>query len=321
VFGLAPAMVASRTGNRTRVLAYLLELAGLDVELALARSYAGDSTEADLADDDTYQNLVVRIGDAENPTWLHAGSRGAPFGYVPPVLAGMDALVLNESADRVRIAERPLEADLRTVEVDVQLADSGGARVSVVETFRGSGAVLWRDQLEGIPEANLEDQFESAYVSSFLPGGRLARLVITGREERESPLVLRYEVELESLARGGQSGLVLPPIYRARLGPQYAPVASRTTAQLIDGGLALDVIVRVRPPDGTAIAAAPGDVSLDGPGGARVRMSSERSEGGIEMRRVFRIPRMRVAPDAYPELARFARAVDEAESAEVAFRR
>lgn len=317
VFGLAPAMIAARTGNRTRVLRYLLDAAGLEVDLALARSYASDSHESALADDDTYQNLLVRMRGTEGYVWLHAGSRGAPFGYIPPVVSGMDALLLNEDAEVVRVSERDPESELRTVEVDVDLENDGGARVSVIETYRGAGAAAWRNQLESIPEEHLEIEFESQYVSNLLPGGQLARLVITGREDPESDLVLRYDVTLSALARRANGGLVVPPIYRATLGASYAPVASREVAQLLAVGLALDVEVRVRVPNGASIDATPSEESLEGAHGARATIARRRDGEAIVLRRSYRIPRMRIAPEEYPDFARFCRAADEAEGAEL----
>jgi hypothetical protein len=319
VFGLAPAMLAARTGHRARILRYMLELAGVEADLVLVRSFAGDATRSTLPDDETYQNLLVRVTGASTPIWLYTGMRGAPFGYVPPVLAGMDALVLNEHAEPVDVAARALEDDLRSVEVDIELATTGTARVVVVESFRGAGAVTWREQLEQIPEADLEAQFESAYVANLLGGGRLTRLTITGRENPEQPLVLRYEVETDALARRGRSGWILRPIYRAQLGPQFAPVASRSSTQLVPTGLALDVVVRVRIPEDGAVVAAPSNATLEALG-ARVVLQSEQAEGRLTLRRRYRVPRMRVTPREYPELARFARAADEAESAEVVIR-
>lgn len=320
VFGLAPAMLAARTGNRARVLRYLLETAGIEAELALARSFAADRTEAALPNDDTYQNLLVRMRGSDGYRWLHAGARGAPFGYLPPVLAGMDALMLTEGAERVTVGERDLEDDLRTVEVDVELRRDGGARVAVVETFRGAGAVLWRNQLEEIPDADLEDQFEAAYVANLLPGAELARLAVGGREDPEAPLTLRYEVELASLARRANGVWVIPPIYRAQLGPQFAPMASRDITQLVPSGLALDVEVRIEPPPRGGVVSAPADASLESVHGARARIRSAREGDALLIRRSFRIPRMRVSPAQYPDLARFCRAADEAESGEVRVR-
>ena len=320
VFGLAPAMLASRTGNRTRVLAYLLRMAGLDAQLGLARSFATDATASTLPDDDTYQNLVIRLQGSTGAHWLHAGSRGAPFGYVPSLLAGMDAIMLDEHAERVTLDERPLDDDLRTVEVDIDLHRDGGARVSVVETFRGGGAVLWRNQLEEIPADTLEQQFESAYVSNLLPGGELVRLVVSGREDAEGPLILRYEVEVSALARESRGQWVVPSIYRALLGPQYARVASREIPQLIPVGLALDVELRVHAPDGANVVGGPADVSLESVHGARATMHGNREGGAFVVQRSFRVPRMRITMAEYERFARFCRDADEAEASEIRVR-
>ncbi|MCB9595775.1 MAG: DUF3857 domain-containing protein [Sandaracinaceae bacterium] len=317
VFGLAPAMLAARNGNRARVLRYLLEIAGLDAQLALARSYATDATRSEMADDDTYQHLLVRVRGTEGWIWLHTGARGSPFGYLPRPLAGMDALVLDASAAEVRVTERALEEDLRTIEVDVELRRDGGARVTVVETQRGAYAVSWRNDLEEIPDEALETQFESQYVASLLPGAELRRLVITGREDPDAPLVLRYEVELAQLARQSRDGWVLPPLFRARLAPQFASAASRTTAQLIPTGLALDVVVRVDTPEGVAAPRAPEAVTLDSVHGATMRMTSSAAPGELTVRREYRIPRMRVAPAEYAPFTRFCRASDDADSGEL----
>lgn len=327
VFGLAPAMVAARTGNRSRVLRYLLALAGLEADLVLVRSFVSDSNRSELPDDDTYQSLLVRVRGTDGHVWLHGGHRGAPFAYVPPVLSGMDGFVIasaerspaDERAERVRVSERSLEDDRRTVEVDVELDREGDARVTVTETMRGSGAVMWREQLESIPEAELRSRFESGYVANLLPGGRLRRLTVSGNENPEQPLVFRYEVDVESFGRPARGGWVLPPIYPTHLAPQYAPVASRTTTQLIAVGLALDVVVRVRVPEGAALVSVPESGSLEALG-ARVTLETEREPVGVTVRRSVRIPRMRIAPEQYGELARFSRAADEAEAAEITLR-
>lgn len=76
--------------------------------------------------------------------------------------------------------------------------------------------------------------------------------------------------------------------------------------------------MRVRAPEGGAIAQAPADASLVSLNGARATISSEREgERAIVVRRSFRIPRMRTPAAQNPAFARFCRAADEAESAEV----
>lgn len=320
VFGLAPAMLAARNGNRTRILHYLFGIAGLTSQLALARSYATDATISTMADDETFQHLLVRVRGTHDWIWAQGGARNTPFGFLPRPLAGMTALLLDESAAEVTVAERPLEEDLRTVEVSVALRRDGGARVEVIETQRGTFAAQWRNDLEEIPEDVLEQQFESQYVASFLPGGDLRRLSITGRDDPNGPLVLRYEVELGSLARETREGRVLPPLFRARLAPQFASAASRTTTMLVASGLALDVSVRVTLPDGAAFPGAPADVALSSVHGAEMRQQSAAGARELTVRRSYRIPRMRVSPADYPAFARFCREADDAEAAEIRVR-
>ncbi len=204
------------------------------------------------------------------------------------------------------------------MEVDLDLNRDGGARLSVVETFHGSGAVLWREQLERIPEAQLEQQFESAYVASLVPGARLTRLTISGRENADQPVVLRYDVEVSSLARRGQGGWVIPSLYRASLGPQFAPLASRTTTELVAAGLAVDLTMHVSIPEGATIVSSPRDGTLEGAHGSRVELGAEAEGEGLSIHRSYRIPRMRVTADEYGRFAAFCRAADEAENAEIA---
>lgn len=316
VFGSAPAMVAARTGNRTRVFRYLLDMAGIEAELALARSYGADRHEGTLPDDDTYQNLVVRLRGTDGHRYTHAGARGAPFGYVPPPLQGMDALLLNEAAERVQLPEGDDAEHRRSVEVSVELQRDGDARIRVVETFRGAGAILWRNQLEGIPDARLEDRFEAAYVSNQISGAELTRLVITGREDPSQPLVLRYDVQVGGFARRDGSSLLIPPVFLARLGPQLARVASRQIPQLIAGAIDLEVSLRIRLPDGMSASSLPEPVSLSALGAeVEARHASAATEITVERR--YHVPRMRVAPADYAELARFSRAADEAEVLEI----
>ena len=113
---------------------------------------------------------------------------------------------------------------------------------------------------------------------------------------------------------------MLPPLFRARLGPQFASAASRTTTQLVPTGLALDVVVRVRTPSGATIAGAPSDASLESVHGASMRLATTRAEGELTVRREYRIPRMRVSVEDYAGFARFCRAADDADSAEVRVR-
>jgi hypothetical protein len=315
--GSAPAMLADRGGEPNRVLHYLLREAGLEAELAVVRGFDADQTDGPLAEDGVYEGLAVRLSTPDGPRWLQASVREAPFAYLPPALVGQPALVLDADHTRARLGERPVEAERREVDVDVRVFGSGDARVEVVETFRGFAAARWRTQLDEVPEADLESAIESQYVRDLLPGGEMTRLVITGREDPEGPLVLRYAVELPAWARPTARGLRLPPLYRARLLPQYASTATRSLPLRIGRPLVLDVTVRLRPAVGLSWGRLPEDADLLGPHGARTTHRARRQGREVIVERRFRVPRARIDPEDYADFAELCRRSDEAEGAEL----
>ena len=318
LFEQAPTMVATRTGSRARVLLYLLHLAGIDAELALVRDFAADATDSAVPEDERYGSLLVRMQSNEGPIWIATGQRGAPFGTIPPNLRGMDALMLNAAAERATVTMPPVETDLRTVDVEATLDESGNARFDVQETFRGAGSAMWRTQLEGIPEANLNDAFDEGYVSRILPGAHMTSLRITGRQEHDQPLVLHYEFTVEGIGHVAAGRRMLPPLIPTQLSNAFARLASRTTVQVVSPALALDVTVRVHVPNGAQITSLPDAMAeMGGPHDSTARYVTTRTDDGFVLERHVRIPRMRIAAGEYGAFAGFCREADELESREI----
>lgn len=318
LFEQAGTMVAARTGSRARVLLYLLHLAGIDAELALVRDFAADATDSPVPEDERYASLLVRMQSNDGPVWIATGQRGAPFGTIPPNLRGMDALMLNAAAERTTVTMPPIEADLRTVEVEMTLDEGGDARFDVQETFRGAGAAMWRTQLEGLPEANLEDAFDEGYVSRILPGAHMTSLRITGRQEHEQPLVLHYEFEVEGLGHVASGRRMLPALIPTQLSNAFARHASRTTIQVLSPGLAIDLRITAHVPAGAEVSSLPdAEAEMGGPHDATAHYVTTRTADGFVLERHVRIPRMRIAPGEYAAFAGFCREADELEGREI----
>jgi tetratricopeptide (TPR) repeat protein len=336
VFGEAPVMVAQRTGNRVRMLHYLLGLVGIRSDLLVARGLGNDQTRSEVADEETYTNLVLRLGAAtggtaegggEGAVYLQPTARGVPFGYLNPALRGQDALVLTTSSEGgVQRVELPASlgpadsvlSDSRRVEITARVARDGGAEVEIVETFRGVEAIGWRNDLESIPDAVLEQRFEEAYVGRVLSGARLESLRITGRDEPNEPFVLRYVARVPALARRQGGALVLSGLFPTALGPRFARLDERTTAQVVGPPIHLDVVLRVTTEDGAPSVRLP-PVSLEH-GGAKLTTSSREEGGFLVVERHLEVPMMRVSARDYPAFAAFCRAVDEAEQREIPLR-
>lgn len=315
VFGVAPRMLTARAGNRSRVLYYLLGLVDIDAELVLIRGWNNDQTRSELADEDTYPNLFVRYDE----TLLMTGARGIPFGYASAMVRGQSGVVLvpfaeSDEVREITVPPAPEGSDRHVIELIADLGEGGAASVSVTETLRGSDAITWRENLENIPAAALNERFEQAYVSSILPGASLRSLRVTGRNDTSVPLVLHYELTMPNLTRQQGSEEIFPALFPAQLGANFASQAARTNTQLVGPPVDLEVILTLR----HAGTATPMDaVELVGPGGARFEMSVAANEGTTTITRKLLVPMMRVEPSAYPAFAAWAREVDGAEAREL----
>lgn len=317
-FGSAPAMLSAKTGNRVRVLRYVFGLAGIPSDLVAVRSKAADITESPVADAETYASALLRLQLPSGEAWISGGERWMPFGYVPPILRGQEGLVIAPGAARVRVSAAPAGGELHEVVADVHLGVDGQARVDVTETFRGSGAIGWRGQLEEIPAAELQRRFEQGYVARLVPGAELTSIDILDEEKPDQPLVVKYAFTVGDLGRRAAGHWLIPGLFPLQLGGTFASRASRTTTQLIAGDTDEHITIRFHAAD-AALPTAPAPISLSGPGGATFTWRAVRAAGSYTIDRTVHVPLQRVAPAAYPDLASFCRRADEAEARDTSF--
>ena len=311
-------MLAAKTGDRTRILRYMLQLAGLHADLALSGVY-GAREPGRVPELELYGSAVIRVDrGSESPLFVWAETRGAPALYLPPPLRGQTAVVLREGLPRETITAPPASADTREIVVDIDVASDGSARVDVRETHRGITAVSWRGGLEGVPEADLERGFEAAYAARVVPGAALESLEIEGRDDPEAPLVLRYRTTVRALGRTAGDELLLPPLFTNELAAGYASLPARTTTELVNGQVST---VRLRIHDPSGRARPPADASIEGPAGARFVQTTRRTEDGLEVERRLVLEPALVTAATYDAFARFCRQTVEIEGREIAVER
>jgi tetratricopeptide (TPR) repeat protein len=322
VFSQAALMLRAKAGNRARVLNYLLGLAGVPTQLALARSYGSDSVVSDMADADTYDHLLIRVDTKPEPIWLFTNERWAPFGFMPAALRGQPALLMAAGAPSVKVGPGTLGPDSRRFVVNATLAADGGAKLDVNETLHGSEAVAWRGQLEQIPQAELEHRMEQDYAARLFPGASLSKLEISGREQEKPDLTLHYVLDIRSFARQVPEGLALPAVLESEVAANLARTATRKTTELIASPLHTDVTLTIQLPNGFQLAGKPEPQNLVGAFAGRPsfgnRISSD--QGALKIERSLSLPAMRVLPQDYPAFAEFCRRVDEVEGQELLLR-
>jgi hypothetical protein len=323
-FSEAAVMLRARRGNRARVLHYLLTLAQVPSRLALVRTAANDATVSELADTNTYDNLLLMVGSPSTKPngraqWLSTVDRWAPFGYIPPLLRGQRALLLEPGAKFVKVRPSRPGEDRHRIQFDIRLRKDGSATVKVVENIKGAGATEWRENLEGIAEAELERRFEEEYVARLVPGAVLRSLRIIGREDTDIPFELHYSFRVGNFGRRAGKGWALPGIILTQLSTAYARLSNRTTTEIVAPAIDRDISIRVRVPNGTKLPRLPKTATISGPNNARFELRNRESKNELFINRQLVLPMMRVDPKGYPEFREFCRKVDLAEATEVVF--
>jgi hypothetical protein len=241
---------------------------------------------------------------------------------VPALLAGQPALLLEGEPAITALPPRDPSLDGRDVEIDVQLNAGGGADIKFVETVRGGGAIGWRNQLESIPEAELEHRFEEEYAARLVPGAQLVALEIEGREQDSDTLRVAMTMQVASFGRRVEGGIAMPALLTSQLSATFARNASRTTTQLITSPVYTHVAVRLHGPKGVKMPAAPGKVALQAsiPGQPSFALKSESKGSTLTVERAIAMPVMRITPSDYTAFTQFCRAVDAAEAQEIVVR-
>jgi len=316
-FEVAPRMLAARAGHRTRVLCYLLKQVDVPCDIALVRQGSGDSTPSTLADDETYQSLLLRVRTEAGEQWVTAADANAPTLYVPPATAGGEALLLTAGAPRSRVSALDIAAHGRQLTVNLALSADGSGRATVLERLRGYAATGARAAMRRLDAANRDRQFE-AYVGAMVSGATLESLNVEGTEDVEADMVFRYTFRAPGIARRDGGRLRFDGMFRAEAGRAYAELPERRFPQWNGDPVNASLSLTVRLPDGAAVGALPADASEESVGGVRWSLRWQAQPGGFSVERRVVVPTGRVAPTDYPAFASALRALDTADTREVA---
>lgn len=311
-FDQAARMVASRQGHRTRVLCYLLNLSGVSCELALVRQGSADATPSPLADDDTFQSVMLRVRTERGLQWITGADHNAPVAYVPPALAGAEAILLVPGAPHEHLPALDLEAHGRALTVRLALSTDGSGRATVEERLRGYAATGAREAVRSMDVANRERQFE-AYVGRMVAGASLEALDIAGVEDREADMVFRYTFRAPNLATPSGAQLAFEGMFQAEAARVYADTRERSVPMWNGDPVRATLDLTVTLPTGARVEELPPDAQGRVPGIAW-SIRSERTAEGFHLARRVEIPTGRVTPEGYAAFAETARALDTADT-------
>jgi len=311
--GVAPLMVAAKRGHRTRVLRYLLEVAGIDARFVISPR-ADTVAPGELVRTGLYQTVVIEVPrEGGESLFLWAEDRAGDWRTLPQAIRGQEGIALVEGLPRVQVPALDPRHDRREVEAEVRVESDGSSVIGVVERSFGQAAGFLRSRLRQLPAADLPRMLTEGYVGRVLPGAEDVQIEVGGLDDPYGPLELRYVARVRNHGRVSGGRRYVPPMFPAVLARSLAPLPSRTTTQFV-AGIAADVTMRI---SGPGAPRALRDVTLEA-GGARYERRSRQAEGALVVERHLVVPMSYVQAEDYPQFAAWCRAVSEAEVAEVA---
>jgi hypothetical protein len=319
--GYAPVMVQARRGDRTRVLRYMLQMAGLPTDIVIVRGL-GTPDPRTLANDDVYETAVLRVrAPGAQPLFAFAEIRGTTWDVLPVQVRGQEGVVLAVPADgdaleRVTLPDAGPQMDRHVAHLEVQLERTGDARVRVRETFHGTTAAMWRQQLKEVPPAELPRLMAEQYVPRLLVGAEVESVQVGGVESWDAPITFDYAARVRGYARVRGGALMLPPLHPSNLTRSHAPLPARTTTQLV-GGHVREVTTVVR--GVSAETPIPQAVQWT-ERGIQYARTSRREGNDLIVERHVHVPWGTVTAADYPAFAVLIRRLAAVESAEIEVR-
>lgn len=307
----AGAALSRGQGNRLGVLAAMLISADWDIDLALSRPtpFAGTHLKVPSADAFTLPLLRARRGSTE--LWIDLHEETSGVNHISPILQGSDALMLplsDPDSDAFLLSDLPtfpnpnLE-DHTVLEAVIQA--NGDAEVVFTMWLEDAQATRFAENLRSV-SADRRDAVFGRLISGLFPGAENVRGESHHHEER---LEVRFLMDLPGACietndimecRGLNSSPALAPVL-ASLSERRQPLV-----------LQLPVLrreeVTIQPPPGWKANRSARHLStLWGRVDETIEVTGKQHRSTL----VLEIPPVTVAPEDYPEFARFCRAVDE----------
>ncbi|MCA9518073.1 MAG: hypothetical protein KC635_24210, partial [Myxococcales bacterium] len=312
---------ASRAGERAVLLAAMLRAAGVPADVALARPLSEGLVDPRADDVAAYSYPIVRAQAEGRVLWLESASRYSPFDVLPPLIAGVPAMVLTPDAAPARVetprppAERGGE---RIVALRIDVDPDGGYVATAREELTGLFAGSWKQALSEMAPDTRERVLEGL-AGQVLLGATVDEVAARGVDDADGALTVSWRARGRlSPGPGGASGLASLALGLAPEGLGRATVLlpTRATPLFVNLASRLRLTATVTLPEGLAFRAAPEGIRVtDGAGLLSVARRSTLSPDGraLEIDKTVTLDAGIVAPAEYAAWQRAAHASDQAD--------
>ncbi|MCU0304518.1 MAG: hypothetical protein MUC56_10725 [Thermoanaerobaculales bacterium] len=307
----AGASFSRRAGNRLGIVAAVLLDAGFQVDLVMARTRPFAGTHLVVPTFDAFIQPMLRLAKDGEELWLDLEEERRGVGRIDPLYQGSDGLLvpLSRPLEPVSIlAELPTFPDLdlaEQIKVVAVVDPSGDARLTITLPIRGPQAERVEEQIRSVPTDRVPMVYQQM-ASSFVA----AATDVAGRIDRVPGGI---EVELAMRApetcRPEGGGMVCRALVLTKpLAPILAALPSRRFPLVMPVPVLQINELVIDAPEGTTVSRRPRRIET-----RWGRVDETLESDGRRHRSVLRLelPAQTVAPEDYPEFARFCHAVDE----------
>ena len=310
----AGASFSRRRGNRLGITAAVLLDAGWEVDLVMARTRPFAGTHLLVPTFDSFYLPLLRVEKSGHELWLDLEKERQGIGRIEPILQGSDGLLvpLSRPGEPVRVlselptfANPDLEEEM-TAEAVVE--ETGDARLTITLQIRGPQAERVVEQIRSVPTERVSMVYQQM-AANFFPSAT----DVAGRIDRVGDGI---ELELDMGAPGacraeGGSMVCRSLVFTKPLLPVLAALPTRRYPLIMPVPVLQSNELVIEAPDGWMIDHRPR--RLETRWGSVIE-TIERD--GRRHRSILKLelPAQTVAPEDYPEFARFCHAVDELNS-------
>ena len=316
----ATSVLLSKKGNRTLVLAALLDMVGIRNRFVLARPVTFPEPETQWALNSVYDDLMLEVFfDDHDPAIVDSERKRSFFGRTSPILSGSKILPLEDGPVFARLPVRSAIPDMRWLEMAVQVTPEGNGNIAISESAEGYYSAGYRNVLERIPADRLNMFLESLLNTNFW-GAKLHEFDIVDLEDPAKPLRLNYDFSVLQLARrtGSDTLRLEKGFYPLKLTYSYIKMPMRRYPLYVNAPNGSVMQVELSPPEGYRIASFPESQEIRSRFGV-VRFTVELKEGRLMLLRRHAIPVQVISPEDYAEFFKFCREVDRYEKIPIVF--
>lgn len=312
-------------GSRDVALAGLLAAAGIDFDWVYSARAESTRPFADWSEPSAnhFQFALIRVDLGGNPLYVSAAFRRAEAGRIPQLAQGGRALAVSATDPRLppnwlTLPTQPRDDEARVARARIDLRESP-TRVTGSLELRMLAASRLKDQFAGLTQFQRQSGVEGMARQAFA-GARSVRGSVLGVEERDEPLIVRFELESGQLLDETQVGTFVRPIYfPAMLRRSFVRQGERTTQYVGDSFDTVIEVNEIELGDRYEVDRLPEDLDLVGPWGT-YQVAYRRRGTTIEVRRRMALEPFVIDADEVADLYEFCSEVDRKEGERIRLR-